>query len=218
LPGAHRKSRVPGLQVGVFHLWLAGDVELGDGRQPLHGCLVVQTCARHRHRQIERVERLLHRLEFVVEKDHFDEEKSRKAEKRAQKAAAKKRKQKTGNEGRSSPHKRAHISGSQPTALQVRQPPNQEVTAIEGDSASSESESDAEASEQLNERYTARPVDQSKTRKKRRIDKDIEPAMDDLINAKSRGFPCRRKPSNAYFQNNKAGQYIASIVLISTIE
>jgi hypothetical protein len=150
---------------------------------------------------------------FLVEKEHFDEEKARKAEKKAQKMVAKKRKQKKANENPSSPRKQARTSG-QTTVLQVRQHPNQELAvatgprSVETDSGSSDSESNAaEMSEQLNERYTALPpVDQSKTRKKRRVDRDIDPAMDDLINAKSRGLPCRRKPSNAYFQNNKASE------------
>jgi hypothetical protein len=152
---------------------------------------------------------------FLVEKEHFDEEKARKAEKKAQKMVTKKRKQKKSNEGPSSPRKQVRTSGSQTTVLQVRQHPNQELEVatgprsvqVESDSGSSDSESNAEMSEQLNERYTALPpVNQSKTRKKRRVDRDVDPAMDDLINAKSRGLPCRCKPSNAYFQNNKASE------------
>ncbi|KIM36265.1 hypothetical protein M413DRAFT_427700 [Hebeloma cylindrosporum] len=142
---------------------------------------------------------------FLVEKEHFDETKERKAEKKSKKAAAKKRNQKSRNDG-PPPEKRPRTSQHAPV-LQARQLPNQEVV-IESDGTSSESESDAEGCEQLNERYTTRPIDQSIKRKRKRADREIGPAMDDFINAKRRGFPCRRKPSNAFFQNNKAGKYL----------
>ena len=36
----------------------------------------------------------------------------------------------------------------------------------------------------------------------------LKPAMDDLINASTQGFPCRRLPLNMYFENGRAGWYL----------
>ena len=59
------------LYVAVFHVRLAGDVDLGDGRQPLHRRAVMKADARGGNGEIERIEFTGDGVEIPVEGDSF---------------------------------------------------------------------------------------------------------------------------------------------------
>ncbi|KAG6875408.1 hypothetical protein C0992_003988 [Termitomyces sp. T32_za158] len=61
--------------------------------------------------------------------------------------------------------------------------------------------------EDLRLRYMESSTQSSLSRKTSRKKKsDLEPVMDDFINADSRGYPCRKTPILIYFDNDKAGK------------
>jgi hypothetical protein len=76
-------------------------------------------------------------------------------------------------------------------------------TVIE--SGSGTDDDDGHSLEQLYAWYTERS---STTQQKGKIKKELEPVMDDFINCRSRGFPCRRIPLNTFFENNKACKFL----------
>ncbi|KAJ3495027.1 hypothetical protein NLJ89_g10694 [Agrocybe chaxingu] len=129
---------------------------------------------------------------FLVEKEHFDEEKAKKTARKLRRATKKRRRT-----GQPSPRKQAKTPAAPSPA------PNQEIDQDGDNATSSESESEAEISVQLNERYTTKATDKVDKKKKQAL-RELEPVMDDFINAKTRRIPCRRGPSNTYFQNNQA--------------
>jgi superfamily II DNA/RNA helicase len=138
---------------------------------------------------------------FLVEKEHFNEEKAKREERK--KTKAEKQKRKRGDKDQQLSNKRAQrLNEAQTTPLTNVLETSQEASLQ--DLASSSDESD-DISEQLRERYTTRI--QEKTKKQgARTQRVLEPAMDDLINARTQGLPCRRFPLDVFFENNKASK------------
>lgn len=130
---------------------------------------------------------------FLVEKDHFDEERKKKEERKA------KRKAKATVSADSKKSKRNVQGHSRPivTTTTVDQP---ELS----DSDKSDNGDDAEPSnfDRLHARYQ-QPHEKPKTNTKtnKRI---LDPAVDDLINAGTRGLGCRRFPVHVSFENHKS--------------
>jgi hypothetical protein len=56
--------------------------------------------------------------------------------------------------------------------------------------------------------YQAAGVTKKKRTGQKVKEDELEPAMDDLINAESRGFKCSRVPVRIYFGNDKTGSCI----------
>lgn len=136
---------------------------------------------------------------FLVEKEYFDEEKAKKEERK--KSKTEKQKRKRGDKDQQFSNKRAQGLNEAQITINVSET-NQE-TPLQ-DLASSSSDTD-DISEQLRERYTTRVQDKSKKRRAR-TQRELEPAMDDLINARNRGLPCRRIPLDVFFENDKASK------------
>jgi superfamily II DNA/RNA helicase len=132
---------------------------------------------------------------FLVEKEHFDAAKEKKAERTAQKL---RKKWKCTSGKTPSPAKKTlrltNVS-SDPNA------PKETVHDIDLDFHTSDAEAEDEIDNELHTKYVDRMREKVVRKGKKR---EIEPEMDDLINAKSRSLNCRRRPINIYFENKKA--------------
>ncbi|KAF8152224.1 P-loop containing nucleoside triphosphate hydrolase protein [Crassisporium funariophilum] len=128
---------------------------------------------------------------LLAEKEHFDDERKKTDQRKQERLRKRKRLSKHGNP---SPAKRLPLSNMFP-------PQTSAVRADDSPSSGSDAEDPSQTLADLRARYVNKGETQGKFKRKKR---EIEPVMDDFINAGIRGLGCRCVPLNVYFENNKA--------------
>lgn len=142
---------------------------------------------------------------FLVEPKYFDDEKAKK-EARRDKRAANLRKRKASQPTGTTSSKRRRVEGGaviHSTSTRVPVPAAADREPSESGSDSDEDDDDLYAERRRLYQQETVPTTASRRDKQQKA-KEMEPAMNDMINPGSAGLDCRRKPINICFENDKA--------------